>query len=112
LPTTAGVHLSTVSLALRNDARLPATTRQRIQALAQRQGYSPNPLVSILMARIRRRDTGYRGTLADLHTTAEGTPRLSGHVHRNFLAGAKRRGGAQGPRRDWLGPFRTAPFDS
>ena len=42
------------------------------------------------MARTRR-DRGYRGTLAYLHTAAEGTPRLSGHVHRNFLAGAKRR---------------------
>jgi LacI family transcriptional regulator len=86
-----GVHLSTVSLALRNDARLPEETRKRIQAVAQKLGYTPNPLVSLLMARVRRRNAGYRGTLGYLHTVPKETPKLAGRVHRNFLAGAKRR---------------------
>lgn len=86
-----GVHLSTVSLALRNDARLPEETRKRIQAVAQKLGYTPNPLVSLLMARVRRRNAGYRGTLGYLHTVPKGTPKLTGRVHRNFLAGARRR---------------------
>lgn len=86
-----GVHLSTVSLALRNDARLPAETRQRIQAAAQKLGYTPNPLVSLLMARVRRRNAGYRGTLGYVHTVPQETPKLAGRVHRNFLAGAQRR---------------------
>src|SRR5687768_1425854 len=91
-----GVHLSTVSLALRNDARLPEKTRQRIQAVAKKLGYTPNPLVSLLMARVRRRNAGYRGTLGYVHTVAKGTPKLAGRVHRNFLAGARRRAGDLG----------------
>src|ERR1044071_4963328 len=86
-----GVHLSTVSLALRNDSRLPEETRKRIQAVAQKLGYTPNPLVSLLMARVRRRNAGYRGTLGYVHTVPKGTPRLAGRVHRNFVAGAQRR---------------------
>jgi LacI family transcriptional regulator len=92
----AGVHLSTVSLALRNDSRLPEATRKRINDVAKKLGYTPNPLVSMLMARVRRKNTGYRGTLAYIHTVPEGTPRLEGRVHRNFLAGARRRAGELG----------------
>ncbi len=87
----AGVHLSTVSLALRNDSRLPEATRVRIRAVAQKLGYAPNPLVSLLMSRVRRRNAGYRGTLGYIHTVPEGTPKLSGYVHRNFVGGARRR---------------------
>jgi DNA-binding LacI/PurR family transcriptional regulator len=87
----AGVHLSTVSLALRNDARLPEATRERIRAVAAKMGYAPNPLVSLLMSRVRRRNAGYRGTLGYVHTVPEGTPKLGGRVHRNFVEGARRR---------------------
>src|SRR5690606_10532562 len=86
-----GVHLSTVSLALRNDPRLPEETRARIRAVAQKLGYAPNPLVSLLMSRVRRRNAGYRGTLGSIHTVPEGTPKLAGAVHRNFVGGARRR---------------------
>lgn len=97
-----GVHLSTVSLALRNDPRLPEATRQRIRAAAQKLGYAPNPLVSLLMSRVRRRNTGYRGTLGYLHTVPEGTPRLNGQVHRNFVGGARRRAAELGYNLDEL----------
>jgi LacI family transcriptional regulator len=46
---TAGVHRSTVALALRDHPRIPEATRQRICAIAQRLGYRPNPLVAALM---------------------------------------------------------------
>ncbi len=46
----AGVHVTTVSLALRNHPRLPVTTRQRIQALAQEMGYAPDPFLRALVA--------------------------------------------------------------
>lgn len=52
----AGVHRTTVSLALRNHPRIPAATRRRIQALARRMGYRVNPLVAALM-RSRRAGT-------------------------------------------------------
>lgn len=46
----AGVHLSTVSLAMRNDPRLPLKTRQRLQKLAREMGYVPDAAMSALCA--------------------------------------------------------------
>ena len=50
----AGVSLATTSYALRNDRRIPRVTAARIQAVAKRLGYRPNPRVSALMAHIRQ----------------------------------------------------------
>jgi LacI family transcriptional regulator len=44
----AGVHNTTVSLALRNNPCIPAETRQRIQAIAERLGYRPDPALRAL----------------------------------------------------------------
>ncbi|HUR60575.1 MAG TPA: LacI family DNA-binding transcriptional regulator [Opitutaceae bacterium] len=49
----AGVTQATVSMSLANNPRIPPTTRERIQAIARKLGYHPNPYVSTLM-RIRR----------------------------------------------------------
>jgi DNA-binding LacI/PurR family transcriptional regulator len=49
----AGVTQATVSMSLANNPRIPAVTRERIQAIARKLGYHPNPYVSTLM-RIRR----------------------------------------------------------
>jgi LacI family transcriptional regulator len=46
----AGVHVTTVSLALRNHPRLPPETRERLQALARKMGYAPDPLLRALVA--------------------------------------------------------------
>jgi len=46
----AGVHVTTVSLALRNHPRLPETTRLRIQELGQQLGYTPDPWLRALVA--------------------------------------------------------------
>ncbi len=46
----AGVSHTTVSLALRNDYRLPEKTRQRVRSVANQMGYRPNPLISTLMS--------------------------------------------------------------
>ena len=94
-----GLHYSTVSLALRNDPRLPQKTRDRVQAAAKRLGYTPNPLVSLLMARVRRGNVEYRGTLAYVHTVPADGYRPN-QVARNFLAGATRRAGELGYRLD------------
>jgi LacI family transcriptional regulator len=45
-----GVHVTTVSLALRNHQSLPAATKQRIRAVAEQMGYKPDPALSALMA--------------------------------------------------------------
>ena len=47
-----GAHV-TVSLALRNDPRITVETRDRVQALAKRAGYQPDPHVAELMGRLR-----------------------------------------------------------
>ncbi len=49
----AGVTKTTVSLALRGDARISAKTRERIEELARDMGYRPNPLVSSLMTQVQ-----------------------------------------------------------
>lgn len=52
----AGVHTTTVSLAMRNHPRLPEATRQRLRALAEQMGYTPDPAMQALVA--YRRNTG------------------------------------------------------
>ena len=49
----AGVTQATVSMSLANNPRIPRITRERIQAIARKLDYQPNPYVSTLM-RIRR----------------------------------------------------------
>ncbi len=49
----AGVTQATVSMSLANNPRIPLVTRERIQAIARKLNYHPNPYVSTLM-RIRR----------------------------------------------------------
>lgn len=61
----AGCHFSTVSLALQNHPRIPAETRQRIRAAADRLGYVADPmLASLAKYRNSRRPVGYRSTMA------------------------------------------------
>jgi LacI family transcriptional regulator len=45
----AGVHYTTVSMALRNHPRLPLATRERLRALAQEMGYRPDPMLHALI---------------------------------------------------------------
>jgi LacI family transcriptional regulator len=51
----AGVHVTTVSLALRNHPRLPESTRTRLKQLAQEMGYAPDPFLRALIAYRRQR---------------------------------------------------------
>jgi LacI family transcriptional regulator len=46
----AKVHVTTVSLAMRNHPRLPLSTRTRIRKLADRLGYRPDPFLQALVA--------------------------------------------------------------
>jgi LacI family transcriptional regulator len=46
----ADVHVTTVSLALRNSPRLPAETRARIKDIATQMGYVPDPTLQALVA--------------------------------------------------------------
>ncbi len=72
LARRAGVHCSTVSLALRNHPRISATRRKLVQRLAVEMGYRPNPLVSALMTSRRRRGRGAEhGTVLCYLTSGE-----------------------------------------
>lgn len=65
LAQAAGVSKMTVSLALRDNAKISAATRERVQALASKMGYRPNPLVQALMANLRStRPPRYHSTIA------------------------------------------------
>lgn len=104
----AGVSQNTVSLALRGDPRLPAGTRARVKAVAARLGYRSNPLVTALMAQVRRRKPVYRSTIACVLAGPE-RRQLGGHPSlRRVLAGAHARAEARGFRLEefWL---RDAP---
>jgi len=50
----AGVSRGTASLALRNNPLIAADTRRRVQEAARRLAYRPNPLISTLMAELKR----------------------------------------------------------
>lgn len=45
---SAGVHFTTVSLALRHHPSIPLSTRERIEAIAKTIGYVPNPVFAAL----------------------------------------------------------------
>ncbi|WPJ94285.1 LacI family DNA-binding transcriptional regulator [Coraliomargarita algicola] len=61
----ANVHYSTVSLALHDNPRIPKKTRLRIQNLAKKMGYSPDPMLNALSAYRRRNNSRpYEATLA------------------------------------------------
>lgn len=53
IAASLGVSHTTVSLALRNDPRIPAATRRRVRSFAREQGYQADAVVATLMARLR-----------------------------------------------------------
>lgn len=85
----AGVHVTTVSLAMRNHPRLPEETRKRIQALAREMGYTPDPLLRALVAYrggvIERRNTPTLAYVTNW-TTQWGWKNVTAHP--DFYAGA------------------------
>lgn len=87
------LHASTVSLALRNDARLPLATREKVHAAARKLGYRPNPLVSALMSfRARRQAPSYQMELAFLCATSSSDAWLSiSEGYRRMWTGARDR---------------------
>lgn len=69
----AGVHRTTVSLALRKHPRIPGETQERVRRIADELGYRPDPMLSSLVAyRTQKRPAAFHGTLAWLVSSAEG----------------------------------------
>ncbi len=67
----AGLHFTTVSLALRNSPKLKIETREKIQKLAESMGYRPDPMLAALNAyRQANRPVHYQASLAWIHNWA------------------------------------------
>jgi len=90
----SGVHVSTVSLALRNSAELPVATREKIQAVAREMGYHADPMLSALLAyRSGTTPPRYQATVAmiyDFENAAELDQ--AGASYRNFFTGVASKG--------------------
>jgi LacI family transcriptional regulator len=87
----AGVHQTTVSLALRNDPRLPRETRARIREAADAMGYRPDPMLSALNFYRSSRDTAKaQPSIAFILRTRQGRPANAFFADEQFLRGARR----------------------
>lgn len=73
LARAAGVSTTTVSLALRDDARISQATRARVQAVAAQLGYSRDPALAALVA---LRDESSRCTCSPTHRPEGPLPHL------------------------------------
>jgi len=93
----ARVHRTTVSLALADSPRIPAKTKARIKRIAEKLGYTPDPMLSALNAyRTTRRPAAFHGTLAWVGNTQLGYDwKLVPHF-RDYYEGAATRAGACG----------------
>ena len=86
----AGVHVTTVSLALRNHPRLPEATRLRLQKLAADMGYAPDPFLRALVAyRGRVMPRRHPPTLAYVTNWATCWGWRHATAHAEFFAGAE-----------------------
>src|SRR5579862_9812059 len=97
LAQKAGVHVTTVSMALRNHPRLPSVTRERLQRLAVEMGYVPDPLLRALVSyRNELRPDRVRPTLAYVTnwTTRWGWKNVTAHP--DFYEGARKAASALG----------------
>mgnify|MGYP001236411188 CR=1 FL=1 len=103
----AGVCKATVSLALRNNPRIPPGTRQRIKNIAIEMGYRMNPLVTANMAQVRR-SKAWKGSmptiglLSTFYDEQREDKRVEWHIGSRFYEGAKRRATALGFDFDFL----------
>jgi DNA-binding LacI/PurR family transcriptional regulator len=103
----AGVTQATVSMSLANHPRISKATRMRIQTLARKLGYQPNPYVSTLM-RVRRhgRQLTHKPTLAlvGAFNTAEGWVNHPALTVQQQRTGAIERASLRGyqPKEFWL----------
>lgn len=86
----ARVHYSTVSLALRNHASIPAETRERIAKVAERIGYVRNPVLSALSS-FRRQSQTVPGPQRIAYLVNRSPELGFNHTpyHEQFMAGAR-----------------------
>jgi LacI family transcriptional regulator len=87
----AHVHQTTISLALRNDPRLPAATRLRLRALAENMGYRPDPMLSALNFYRTSRDAAKtQPSMAFIMRSRANFPAVRLFAVEQFLRGCRR----------------------
>jgi LacI family transcriptional regulator len=96
LSKAAGVSQPTVSRALRGDPRISAATRERVQALAKKMGYVPNPLISALMSSQRRSRRRTQEVVAFLTSFRTRDDWKTNATHREFHEGAQKQAARYG----------------
>jgi DNA-binding LacI/PurR family transcriptional regulator len=94
IATKAGVHSSTVSLALADHPSIPAATRKRIKALALKLGCRRDPLLAALVAYRKNRAPIAKGVLGwiDLHADKKRARTAFGPLWDGAVARARERG--------------------
>ena len=99
----AGVHVTTVSLALRDHPSIPPSTRARIRAVAKELGYQRDPLLDALNFH-RARQTQQTRSVSSAFVVHAGTTRLfsGNHYQPLVYAGAKAAAEARGHSLDIL----------
>ncbi len=102
----AGVHTTTVSLALRNHPSLPLSTRTRLQTIANRLGYQPDPTLRALID--YRTRTWARKTTETLAYVTHWDTRWgwkNAPAHADFFSGASSKASQLGYQLEhfWLG---------
>lgn len=98
IAASLGYHHSTVSLALRDDPRLPKKTRQAVKKKALKMGYRPDPMVQALAAyRTSIKSAADHGTIAWLTNDRE--PLIGPNYHfTRYVGGANARAAELGYR--------------
>lgn len=88
----AGVHYSTVSLALSNSPKLPPAKCLEIQELARSMGYVRDPMLSALTTyRKTRRPVSYQATLAWINNWSRPEELLENYTFHEYYRGASAR---------------------
>lgn len=88
----AGVHFTTVGLALRGSSQLPAATRDRIRRIADDLGYKPDPMLAALnVYRRKKRPPRYQATLAWINNWPRREALHANEGFREYYEGARAR---------------------
>jgi LacI family transcriptional regulator len=101
----AGVHNTTVSLALRNSPSIPDSTRRRIQAVAAELGYCPDPALCALATYRKHLLASRRNETIAYVTSTRTHPESRGVIEDQCLEGARQKAADCGYRLEhfWLG---------
>ena len=92
IAAAAGVHFTTVSLALRNSPLLNAKTRERLRSVAAEMGYVPDPMLDALVAyRRASRTPRFQAVLVWINNWPQREDLLKNPTFRAYYEGAQER---------------------